>query len=292
MSLLLVLPSALAAITGVLATAGHRRMHPSWAAQLLVVTIAAVGLAVVPALVGVAVVYLAHVPVLDGALAWCSEAIGVHVPIPGWLGLTAVAVLAFGIVRLGLVRRSWRQFHSAFHGDVEVLTNDALFAYTLPGAGGHIVLSSGLVDELDGDELAVVVAHEQSHARHRHDRYLLVGELVNAVVPVLQPLQRRLRFVLERWADEEAVDQLGVDRRMFARTLARVALSNAPTPPLVLGAAGLGAAGRVDALLDPPPLHRARWWAGTTSVGVAAVIAAGAVQMHHVLPLLMSLCPG
>ena len=76
MSLLLVLPSALAAITGVIATAGHRRMHPSWAARLLVVAIAAVGLAVVPAVVGVAVAYLAHLPVLDGALAWCRHAIG------------------------------------------------------------------------------------------------------------------------------------------------------------------------------------------------------------------------
>ena len=254
--------------------------------------IAAVGLAVVPAVVGVAVAYLAHLPVLDGALAWCGHAIGVHVPIPGWLGLTAVAVLAAGAVRLVLVRRSWRQFHSAFHGDVEVLANDALFAYTLPGAGRRIVVSSGLVEQLDADELAIVVAHEDTHARHRHDRYLLVGALVNAVVPVLLPLQRRLRFVLERWADEDAVRRLGVTRPTVARTLARVALSQSSTPPYALGAAGLGVGGRVDALLDPPPLRHARWWAGSTAVGIAAVAVAGAVQLHHVIPLIVSLCPG
>lgn len=267
-------------------------MQPSWAARLLVVTIAAVGLAVAPAMFGIALGYLAHLPVLGGALAWCRDAIGLHVPIPGWLGLVATGVLAWAGFRLLSVRRNWRRFRCAHPNAVEVVASDALFAYTMPGAGGQIVLSSGLLDQLDARELAVVVAHEETHARHRHDRYLLVGELITAIVPLVRPLQRRLRFVLERWADEDAVRRLDADRTMVARTLATVALSQRPTPTFAVGIVGLGVAGRVDALLDPPTVRRPGAWAAVTSAGIAAVLAAAAVQLHHIVPVLASLCPG
>jgi beta-lactamase regulating signal transducer with metallopeptidase domain len=173
-----------------------------------------------------------------------------------------------------------------------VIESAALFAYTLPGRGGQVVMSSGLVGELTPEELAVVLAHERAHALHRHDRHVLIADLANAVVPVVRPLQRRLVFALERWADETAVAITGADRRMVAHTLARVALSHdvGPAPAVAFG--GLGVAARVEALLDPPSLSRARLWVTVMSVGIGTVAAAGAVQVHHVVPLLVALCPG
>ena len=167
-----------------------------------------------------------------------------------------------------------------------------LFAYTMPGPAGRIVVSSGLVDTLDAGALSVVVAHERVHAHHRHDRYVLVASATVAVLPVLVPLQRRLRFALERWADEEAMADLAVEPRSLARTLAAVALSGATIPAGAVGVAGLGVAARVSALLDPPVTRRTTWWTAVGGVGVVAVLGAAAVQAHHLLPLLASMCLG
>jgi len=292
MSAEILVPALVAALAGTLATATHRRLRPPAGARLLAVTIVAVVAAVLPAVTVLALGYVAHLPWFGGAMAWCREALGLHYRIPAWLGVPAAATLVIGLVRLGRVRRSWRRFHCPRSAGVEVVPNAELFAYTMPGAGGHIVVSSGLVDHLDERELAVVVAHEQAHARHRHDRYVLLGSAAVAVLPALAPLQRRLRFALERWADEAAVTELDVDRHLVAHTLAAVALSGAQVPVGAVGIVGLGVAGRVNALLEPPPPCRSPLWLLLGAGGVVAVVAAAVVQAHHVLPLLASLCPG
>ena len=140
-------------------------------------------------------------------------------------GLPAVVLLGVDTVRLARVRRLWmRTRYDTTHG-VEVLPSAELFAYTLPGAGGHVVVSQGLVDELDEVELAIVMAHERAHGRLRHDRFVVLGAAAVALVPIMAPLHRRLRFTLERWADESTVAELEVGREVVARTLATVALS-------------------------------------------------------------------
>ncbi|MFW8745730.1 M48 family metalloprotease, partial [Mesorhizobium japonicum] len=51
-----------------------------------------------------------------------------------------------------------------------VLDDAAPIAYCLPrGFGSTTVLSRGLLDMLDADELAGVVAHERAHLDERHD---------------------------------------------------------------------------------------------------------------------------
>ncbi|HEX6658860.1 MAG TPA: hypothetical protein VF065_12295, partial [Ilumatobacter sp.] len=91
--------------------------------------------------------------------------------------------------------------------------------------------------------------------------------------------------------DEDAVRRLDADRTMFAHTLARVALTQTSTPTCAIGLGGLGVGGRVRALLDPPVLRRRTLWAGVTTVGISAMVVASAIQLHHVLPLLSTLCP-
>ncbi len=292
MSIEIVLPAVVAVVAGVLATASHRRLRPPVGACLLVVTMTAVVIAVVPAVAVFAFGFLTHLPWFGGALTWCRDALDLHPRVPEWLGMPAVIMIGAAGVRLHRVRRSWLRFRCDESDGIEILPSDKLFAYTMPGPGGHIVVSDGLVERLDDGEVAVVLAHERVHARQRHDRYLLVGAVAVAMLPFLAPMQRRLTFALERWADEDAVTELDADRTLVARTLATVALSGAAVPPGAVGVVGLGVAGRVAALLEPAPTAQSRLWLSVGAVGVLAVLGAAAVQAHHVMPLLAALCPG
>jgi hypothetical protein len=291
-SVQLIAPLLIATVVAVAATATHRRLHPTIAAPLLTATIAAVSFAAAPTMFVIGVGYLAHEPMFGGALAWCRDALGLHAAIPSWLGLPALTLVVLAVVRTRSVVRSWRSYRRLHSMAPEVIESRALFAYTLPGRGGQIVMSSGLVGELAPDELAVVLAHERAHALHRHDRHVLVADLADAVLPFVRPLRSRLVFVLERWADDAAAAAVGGDRRLVARTLARVALSHAAGPAPAVAFGGLGVAARVEALLNPPSVSGARLWAVVMITGIAAVAAAGAVQVHHVVPLLVALCPG
>ncbi len=287
-----VVPSIVVAAAALLAMGCHRRVPPAVAARLLLATIVVGVLAVVPVALIVALSFVAHLPLFGGALAWCNDALGLHPDVPRWLGLIAVAFVTVGLVRASSVRRGWRRFHHERSHGVQVVESDELYAYTMPGPGGQIIVSTALVDQLDRKELAIVVNHERAHARFRHDRYVHVSELAVALLPPLRLLQRRLRFSLERWADEAAVAASCCERAAVARTVATVALSQAPTPIVATAVAGLGVAGRVEALLHPPRLHRARLWTLLNVTGIAAVTIVGVAQSHHLLPLIRSLCPG
>ncbi len=273
-------------------TTMHRRVRPQLAAALLTGGILGVAVAVVPTLVVLAVGFLAHLPLLGGGFEWCRVVLGFHATTNPWLGAAATGMLALGAVRAARAVRAWRRLRCAESGAVAVVRSDDWFAYSLPGPGRRIAVSSGLVDGLDGDEIEIVLAHERGHARHRHDRQLLAAELAACLVPPLEWLRRRLRFTLERWADEEAVDAAGSDRERVAMTLAKVALGPSTTPQRVAAFNGLGVAARVEALLRPAPLRHEGLWTSTIGLGVVVVALAAAVQAHHVAALLVTLCPG
>lgn len=146
----------------------------------------------------------------------------------------------------------------------------------------------GLVELLDDAELGVVLAHEDAHRRHRHDRFLLAGQIGAAFVPPRHLLGRRLGFSLERWADEEAAHGCG-DRRLVGRALAEVALESA-TPVSAMAFAGLGALGRVAALLEPPKAP-SKFVAGGILLMIAATCILALVQVHHLEVLVGALCP-
>ncbi|MEQ8437819.1 MAG: M56 family metallopeptidase [Ilumatobacter fluminis] len=285
-------PLLTALAIAVVVTALHRRVRPQLAAALLTGGILGVAVAVVPTLVVLAVGFLVHLPFLGGGFEWCRAALGFHASVNPWLGAAAAMTLAFGVVRVVRSVRAWRRHRCAEAGAPALVTSDDWFAYSLPGPGRRIAVSSGLVDALDGEELEVVLAHERGHARHRHDRQLLVAELAAGLVPPLEWLRRRLRFALERWADEEAVTAAGGDRERVAFTLAKVALGPSEAPRTVAAFNGLGVAARVEALLRPQPLRHEGFWTSTIGLGVVAVALAAAVQAHHVVALVVTLCPG
>lgn len=285
---LLVLPLIIAVLVALLLTTTHRRLPPVAATWVVTVTLAVVAAAAVPTLWIVSLGYLAHLPVVGGNLQWCAEAFGVHEPIPVWIGVPAMLLTILGIGRVCVLLGNYRTLRRTYPGTVEIAEHAQPFAFTLPGRGGHVVLSSGLVDLLDEDERGVVLAHESAHARNRHDRYLLVAQFAAALVPFLRPLATRVQFSLERFADEMAVVHCG-DRGFVARTLGKVALHGA-TPSTAMSFAGLGVPARVAALLSPPttPLRKstnvALW--GT----IVATAALAAFQIHHLAQLIAALC--
>jgi hypothetical protein len=270
-------------------TATHRRLPPVVAARAVTTTLAVVAAAAVPTLWIVSIGFVAHLPVLGGRLDWCADAFGVHDPIPSWVGVPALVVSIAGVVRARTVYLGYRRLRHNLTGTVEVTDHEQPFAFTFPGRGGQVVVSSGLIDMLDKAEQEVVVAHERAHGRYRHDRYLLTAQLAAALMPLLRPLAGRLQFSLERWADEAAVAQCG-DRGFVARTLGKVALRSV-TPAGAMSFAGLGVPARVAALLSPPmaPLRstsHAALWGAITITGMLA-----AFQIHHLALLVSALCP-
>lgn len=288
----MLVPLVLAVAVAFLATALHRRIRPDLSASLLTGAIVGAALAVVPATLVLAGGFLAHLPVLGGRLEWCKTVLGFHAEVDPWIGGAATILLAFGIVRVVGVLRAWRAHRCAHAGAPQFVDTDELWAYSLPGPGKRVAISRGLVESLDPVELEVVMAHERGHVDHRHDRHLLVAELAAALVPPVELLRRRLRFVLERWADESAVEAVGGDRRLVAMTLARVALAQADAPRSVAAFNGLGVAARVDALLEPRRLTHHGWWSSTMGAGVTVVAVAAVVQAHHLSGILVTLCPG
>lgn len=248
------LPAVLTVALGVLVGRVAVPLHPLWCARVLGTVAAATTLATVGTLVFVSVNYWAGLqPATANRLPeWVL--FGDDHPVPSWLGLPAV-VLAFGalgvLVRLALHwRRQVREAQEAADGVVET---DQALAVAVPGRRGGVLVSRGLLTALTGAELQVVFEHEEAHLRHRHHRYLAAGAAAAAVLPFLRGLNERLRFCVERWADEEAAEAVG-DRAFVAETIAKVALLRGPAAPGALPAfTGSGVVRRVRALLAEPP---------------------------------------
>ena len=284
------LPLLAAIALAVTVTTVHRSLPPVLAARAVAVTVVVVAGAAVPTLWIVGLGYLTHAPILGSGLRWCIDVFGAHDRISPWIGLPSLLLAAIGTLRAARVVRAHRRLRHDHQGFVEIACHEQPFAFTLPGRGGHVVLSSGLVELLDDDERNVVLAHELAHATHRHDRYLLVAQLAVATIPMLRPLTSRLQFSLERWADEAAVEECG-DRRFVARTLGKVALRSV-TPVGAMSFAGLGVPARVSALLSAPsPTPRAPLLIGLWSA-IVVTGALAAFQVHHLESLVTALCPG
>ena len=290
MSASLVLPLIVAIGLAIVVTASHRRLPPVVAARTVTITLAVVTMAAVPTVWIVAFGFVAHLALLGGRLDWCAQAVGVGAPVPFWVGVPAAIVTVAGVVRVRAVMRSYRRLRHDRPGGVEIADHDQPFAFTLPGRGGHVVLSSGLIDMLDEAEQGVVLAHERAHASHRHDRFILTAQLAAALMPILRPMAGRLQFSLERWADEMAVVHCG-DRAFVGRTLGKVALRSV-APAGAVSFAGLGVPARVAALLGPPtvPLRSGAQVALCVAIAMTGVLAA--FQLHHLARLIAALCPG
>ncbi len=274
----------------VMVTTVHRRLPAVIASRVVAITLIVTTSAALPTLWILGFGYLAHAPYNGAAFGWCVEVFRSHGRIAPLIGIPSLALAVIGAVRAARVLRTHHRLRNDHPGSVEVTRNDQPFAFTLPGRGGRVVVSTGLIELLDDDECAVVIAHEHAHARYRHDRYLLVAKLASTTIPMLRPLASRLQFSLERWADEAAVKACG-DRHFVARTLGKVALHGA-VPVGALGFTGLGVPARVVALFGPPAVAPRSSLLISLWLTIAGTGALAAFQIHHLVSFVAALCPG
>lgn len=256
-------------------------IHPARTARLLVTAMAVSVLAVMSTVVVTTAAFL-----LEGAPHNASDptvltALAAHRPVNNTVG--AICALASALMLTAIVRAASRvrsERRRVRAKLMELNASPAPVALAVPGRNGGIVLSQGLRASLTRSELQVVIAHEQAHLRHRHHRYLAASSICAAAIPLLRRADGSLRFAIERWADEDVAVQVR-DRRLVARTIARVAL---PSPVSVTPAlSDVGVVARVEALLqDAPQPSRTAGAAMVTAATVAGSgVTSSAIQLHH-----------
>lgn len=278
------------AATVVVAWVGSR-LRPRHGAWL---TSAAIGSMFVTVMItswAVTLGFLAHEPLTGDLFAWCRRRLGVHHILSRWVGIPALLIALWSSARAWHVSRSWRRQRGSDASAVHIVAIEHPVAYAQTGRGGGVVVSTGMLAALEPGERRALLAHEQAHLRHRHDRFLVIGELA-AGLPPLAPAARQLRLAVERWADEDAARAVG-DRTIVARAIARAALVTHDHPEPVLGMLGADVPARVEALLgSPPPQPAATAWASFAAIAVLTALIAATVQLHHLAAVFAAICPG
>ena len=121
----------------------------------------------------------------------------------------------------------WLGSHAGHDGfDLVVLPTDSVLALSVPGRPPQVLVSQGLLDRLEPDEVAAVLRHEAAHVRGRHWRFTLTALLAEQVLspsPIARPSARALRDALELWADETAVVDASGERDSLHGALLSVA---------------------------------------------------------------------
>ncbi|MCK8680008.1 MULTISPECIES: M56 family metallopeptidase [Streptomyces] len=282
MGVFVFLPLVLPLSAWPVARLAEQHLHPRTATRLLgvvAVVLALCSTLCLGLLVVVGTAQLPGNPLPDG---WSDPEVRAAVPydevagpaaIPALLAVVAVAVRT-GWRHHRVRRRAGRALGALRPSSVAVLPDPVPYAYALPGgvrgAGGRVVVSTGMLAGLTAAERRALFAHERAHLAGAHHRYLLAVRLAADANPFLRPLGTAVAYTAERWADEEAALAVG-SRRTVARAIGKAALVSrgAPVPTL----AGLAAAGpvprRVAALLRPAPAGY-RWPPLRTTAGLAA----------------------
>lgn len=277
---------ALLALPG-LARGRVRPLGPAMGARL-----SASSLAFGSGLVGFGLVSMSVPTLLDGVgahhlAAFCRRLIhdllaGGHVG--GGIAAVMLVVLAVRGIRAWRRLRRFQQAaviepwvgHHRTGDDYElvVIPTSEFVALTVGGVARQVVLSDGLVAALSDDQLAMVVRHELAHLKGRHQFYLAIAALVEAIfawVPLVASSTRALRLAIERSADEQAAGADPVARRVLCSALA-AAVRCHPQP----GIAGFGGVDmvldRLSALESNPPTDQSRW--SYLVIGVVASTAA------------------
>lgn len=180
----------------------------------------------------------------------------VDIPVSVAAGLVLV-VLAVRLVRTAdryvrWLRRLSRELDANDRrGGVVILRGDEPVAFSVPGRGGRVAISSGMLAALTPRERCALLAHERAHLAARHHVFLIVLTLSSTLNPLLRPLCAAAGFALERWADESAARRVG-DRTVVAHAVAKAALASRPHTGFALAATGGPVPRRVAALLRNP----------------------------------------
>lgn len=288
MDLWLLLPSFVLSIAALFAGRSSTWIHPSVTARATtVVTVAAAGACTAWAGLVFSDLVLDLGPSVDRDAA-LARLVLAHDRAPTWLGIAAGLWIGSAIVRIASVEiRGWLLHRSLPGSDGVVMTDASGFvAVAVPGRRSRIVMSTSAVSGCTPEERTVVIAHEWAHLRWHHARYARAARIAATLCPWLRPVERHIRFAIERWADEDAAVAVN-DRRLVARTIAQLALRASPQAA-TLGFSVGDAAARARAMLGPPP--------GTPPLAANAILAGASaaatgitgssLQLHHAVSLL------
>ncbi len=234
--------------------------------------------------------WVGQLPALAAAGQWSVSDLRLADPIPTEVAaVCTVALLPAAAWWLRTAARRGQELVTLYRtcrplrasGALVVVDDARPDAFTTPQPAGRIVVTTGLLHALTGQERRVVFAHETSHLLHRHAWWQLAADLAAAANPLLRPTATVIGAAIERWADEDAATTIG-DRRMAARALARAALltrNPAVAQQLALAATAGNVPGRVRALMAPPP--RRRPFSVAILTVLLAVLAAATVMVQH-----------
>jgi beta-lactamase regulating signal transducer with metallopeptidase domain len=240
------------------------RIRPSIGVRLVVVVSVAVAVAGLFVLGATGFTWAAQDSAVAKVGRWSPEQIRAVDPVPRVEA--GLCLLLFAIAAASVLRLAWRRVQAVLavrrnvHDcrpttEVLLVDDDRAEAFTTAGPRAVIVVTTGLMDRLSEPERRALLAHEQSHRRHGHVWWLVAMDLAVAANPLLTRTGRAVTHAVERWADEDAAEQVA-DRRLVARTLARAALLHKQSAAAVVAAvlaAGGDVPARVRAMLGPRP---------------------------------------
>jgi Zn-dependent protease with chaperone function len=210
-------------------------------------------------------------------------------------GVALVALIALVALLGHTLKQLWRQqraFRAAVRlanrlgrnaGGLIVTPDPAVDAFALGGRARLIVATEGLMKTLSAEQRRAVLAHERSHLDHRHHRHLVVVTVAATLNPLLWRLPEAMRYLVERWADEDSA--YATSRRVTADALAAVADGDERCQPTAALAAAASSVSRRIAMLEAPTQHEGRrcWRVAPPGLLVLAAVVATVVATDHVV---------
>jgi hypothetical protein len=223
-------------------------------------------------------------------LGWIAVALAILFPLlsrRGWVTARDVAEEMRAEPALGA--------HTSFAGlDLVRLPTPALVAYSIGDPHPQIVVSEGLIELLEPEELDVVVGHEAAHVRDGHSRILQFLAALERPMPSLRWTTSSVRLAVERSADEAAIGRDPVRRGVLLDALLKVGAADAPVAVAAFTHRS-GVVERAHALLaEPPDPTRIQRIVGRATLGGAAVcgvaVVAGWAFEAHMLLAMSGIC--
>ncbi|MBU2663654.1 M56 family metallopeptidase [Actinoplanes bogorensis] len=229
---------ALVAVTIGLTSA---RMRPDRAVPFLAWSMAVAALASLANLAVFALKAVAEIPAVGRWFGWSAQAVRDDTAAVPWVSWGSAVALLAAVAAVALVWRRHRRDRAFAEqyadlptgADGVVLVDDPrALAFALPVRGGRIVVTTAMRAGLTDRQYAALLAHERAHLSAGHHGLVRIARLAAAAHPVFRWLARRVEFLVERAADEQAAAAVG-DRHVVARAIGTAALIGAP--PVVAG---------------------------------------------------------
>jgi len=131
-----------------------------------------------------------------------------------------------------------------------VLDHPVPVAYCLPGLRSRLVVSAGVLDCLDVDQVWAVLAHERTHLRERHDLVVLPFVAWGATAPFVRGMvcaQLAVATLIEMRADDVAVRHASP-----AQLSEALSAMGGSVPTVALSSFTTALERRLTRIIDPP----------------------------------------